>query len=160
MELTYNGANLLRFVLSHTGETEVNDRGQDVPSRRKLGGEESSQRLHFRNATEELVTSTEAKLKELSESHNKNVQEKRTELEKTTKEEAQVLALLNADEELKNSVKAITEEIAEIYKVKHKIEVTDKTKKVCKKYFDLFGTEVGYVEADDNTVAELSEVLK
>ena len=52
--LSYSAIKLAKHVCTYTGEKEINEKGQEVLSSRRLNGEESAQRSHLRRNTEEF----------------------------------------------------------------------------------------------------------
>lgn len=166
--MSYTEATLLKYVLSYTGEKEVNDKGLEVPARRRLGSEESSHRGQFHKACAEMFESVETKAKELANAHNAKVEEKSKALKKDspigeneqkTEYEAKITNILNGDKELKESAESVKKALELLYEEKYELSVNDKTKAVCKKYFGLFGETVGFVDGDDESVVAINEAL-
>lgn len=161
MQLNINSINLIRYLLSYTGEKEADGKGNEVMSQRRLSIDESSQRRFFYKNTQNVVSEFDKKSRELAEVHNAKVKEKKDKLKKDKKNTDEMIdSLINKDSELLESLKNIQEEVKKMLDTKYDIEVTDKTKEVIKKYFDLYGKEAGFMAGDDEQVAELEEILK
>lgn len=171
IKLNYGAAKLLKHTLSFTGQKEVNEQGMEVPSRRRLSNEESCQRRFFTKAIEPMIQEIEDLKKEYEEKFRKKYNEKiaaerkkREEKKGKSKEirpiPQQVLhTAVMEDEELLAIQEEVNEKLKPMLEKEHKLDITDKTKQFCKKYFDLFGEEVGYSEGDDESVEMLMDQL-
>lgn len=167
--LSYNAIKLLKFVLSCTGEKELDERGQEIQSPRRLNGEESSQRRLYFKAINEIEKTVETALNELVKSHNEKVNAQK-EILKTSflKKEDQsdkdyedyLNLMLNNDQNLVESLNQIKKGSQQLMETKQVVEIGEKVLDVLKKYFVEFGEKVGYVTGDDEVIAELEEVLK
>ena len=164
MQLSYNAAKLLKFVIGHTGEKETNEKGDEADSLRRLNGEESAQRRHYNKAIAELEKEVETTVKTITDKHNEKVAAKKELIKKVKGEaeeafQARVNTTINQDTELVESFTGINKEIKELLEAKHDVELTDKVKEFVKKYFEEFGKKAGFLEGDDVTVEELQAVL-
>lgn len=165
MQLSYNAIKLAKHVSSYTGEKEVNDKGDETLSPRRLNGEESAQRRHFFKAIEAKEKATDTELQSLLSAHNDKVAEARKVLEAVKMDEtpeqkdARILSGLNNNKDLVESLKNTIEKRNVLVAEKFEIELTDKTKSFLKKYFTEFGDKAGYSEGDDETVVELNTIL-
>ncbi len=168
MKVSYNALRLLRHVLTYTGEIELNQEGKEVPTSRRLNGEESSQRNHFRKNSQAPMEAVEKAAQAVYDPHNEKVKVKKEALQAANPKreeesdsiyESRINALLNEDTELKEGVKVVNEEVRAITDAPVEVEVSDKTKAVLKKYFEVFGNEAGYGDGDDNAVSEVTTLL-
>lgn len=159
MQITYTAARLAKFILSSTGEKELNEKGQEVNTPRRLSAIEASQRRHFNKAIELLEKTTNEKIEKLQNDHKNLIKEKRDLLDKSLTEEQQN-ELLNADKDLLSSVKNLQEQLLVLINEKHELNLTDETKEVVKKYLAEFGEKSGFVDGDDQAVEELEELFK
>lgn len=165
MQISLKGINLLRYVSSYNGQ-KIEQKGQEVDAPRLLNVDESSQRRHFFKNTEEVIKTFQGKVKELEEAHNNLVKEKKNK----TKEEnpikdgekdydTRINNILNKDSELLESFKNYNEKLNESLLETFEVEVTDKTKQFLKKYYNLYGEEVGYGADVDELNDELSKLF-
>jgi hypothetical protein len=156
MQLNKMGMLLLKHIMSYSGEKEVNDKGIEVASLRRLDtNEKSCQRgilMKKLNAEIEKVAELEKKLVEKMKTWWKENNPKNTD-EKDNDYEARMINALNIDESFLKEAKEISE-------TKYEIEVDDKVKKLVKECFDDFGKKGGWAVGDDEMVAELTELLK
>ena len=74
--------------------------------------------------------------------------------------EAKQKNFLDGDEDVKDLVKKANDEIKALMSEQHEVDITDKTMKVIKKYFEEFGNGNGWAPADDEAVSSLSDKLK
>jgi phenylalanyl-tRNA synthetase alpha subunit len=168
MKLTLLAINLLKHVLMYDGKKEVNNRGQEALSLRKLSNQESSQRRHFFKKVEEFVKKQSELFEDAKKIHNELVNRKRDKLKKDIKQgketkefyDEKINKELNKDEELKISIENVKELNDKLNKDLFEFEITDETKTVINKYFEEYGNQVGYVQADDDVVLEISDQLK
>jgi DNA repair ATPase RecN len=162
MELSIKAINLLKHVLQFDGTKETDLRtGQEVNASRKLNGEESSQRNHFNKAVKPLLEAYQAEYKELADEFNKKAVEQTKEVkennpkneEETDKEYNQrINNLVVQDKEYQARVTELSVWLKEKENEIHTFEITDKTKEVVKKYYDIFGNEVGFAVGDDEVI--------
>lgn len=168
MKLNYNEAMLLWSTIAYTGKMQPGQQGE-VPEPRGLNGEESAQRGHFKKR---LVIVEE----ELTEELTKAREEYKTILEATKiateslypkKEDesdedytARINKILDSGDELKEPFKKLNETVKEINGRVIEFELTEKTLKVLKKYFEIYGNEVGFKSGDDESVISLTEKLE
>ena len=169
LNLTTQAYTLLKYVLSFTGEKEVNQKDEEVLSARKLNSEESSQRRHFFANTKELFSDYEQKVAELRNEYNKQLEKKKTELKekiKKAKEETnddyntKINDLAIKDKDLIVLVKVINDDVGKLNQERTSVEITNKTLDVLKKYFLEYGTNIGWGVGDDELVDEIEEQLK
>lgn len=168
IELSSGALKLLKFCLFFTGEKEFNAQGVEMNSPRRLNGEESAQRRHFVKAFDPVEKDVDGKIDEIVKEFNAAVDVKKAELKESrprredeSKEdyEARVVDILNKDEELLEKMAKTNERTAALRREKCKLEITEKTKEVLKKYFSKFGEEYGFLSADDEYVEELDTAL-
>lgn len=169
MQLNFNQISLIRFVLSATGEKEMNPQNQEVDVPLKLNNEESTQRRFFFKNTQEIVDKTNQEINLLTTLHNEQVEELRIKLKEKnpkkeqledTKYEEQINILINSDSELRKKMLETQNEVNIKLEEENEINVEDKTKKVIKKYFEKYGNDAGFGVADDKIVEQLQEILK
>lgn len=169
LKLPLSALALLRFVLTFTGEKEMNSKGEEVDAPRRLSGEESSQRRHFIKAIIPLQEEVTEKVNLLVKEHNAKVGVKREKLkeinqksdsEKESDYEIRINNLLNIDVELNESLKSINKEADKFNREEHEIDVMGKTKEVVKKYFGEYGEKIGFGAVDDEWVEAIEDVLK
>lgn len=182
MKLTYGEIRLLRHTLMTTGEMEIqkDKDGKDieVPSSRRLNGEESAQRRHFTKNTTDAISETENRVKEISDKHNKLVKEFKTEYKKENpKEEVEGLSdedkkkeeevykmneelTVSNNEKVKESFKEANELSKELLEKEYDIEVNGKVQDCVKKYFQEFGDTTGFAMGDDEVVEKIFAKLK
>ena len=138
-------------------------------SLRRLNGKESAQRRHFSKAVEPILTEYQEKWKEIADKHNAFVKEKTGELKKeNAKEEKEekgvynkrIDAMVGQIDEVKESLKETQKLLSELDEIRHNVEITEETKKVCKKYFEEWGDKVGFEPKDDDMLEEVEQVLK
>jgi len=170
MELTIKAIGLLSTGLQYDGTKEFNPKTKKEEfSSRRLNGEESSQRRHFSKAVESALKEYQEKWKEIADKHNGLVKEKTEELKKENpreKEEEKEVYDKRIDiivaqiKEISDSLREVQGSFNELDAVKHTFEITEETKKVCKKYFEEWGDKVGFEPKDDDVLEELEEALK
>lgn len=169
LSLSYAAVKLLKYTLSYTGEKEVNEKGQEVNSPRRINGEDSSQRRHFTKAVEPLEKEVEDQIEKNQKAHNELVSARRKSLEEQNKKEEgetdskyklRIDVLLNKEQDLIEAVKSINEKTNQLLDKKLDFEVNDKVYAVMVKYFKAFGDTNGFTDGDDSMVAELIEILK
>jgi len=146
--MSFNAVSLLRHVLTLTGETEVNADGQTMPSRRRLNVRESRERSAFLSSTKEFHNNISTEIRAAWQAHQELVQGRRDEI---------------SDEKLLLADKQVLESYA-AYQDKIDIAAEQTTDVVLsgsifKKYFELYGEEVGFEMRDDHVVQELHAVL-
>ena len=111
------------------------------------------------NPKEEVV------LPELSETATDEEKKEQVGLKKTLQKvinenfEAKQKNFLDGDEDIKDLVKKANDEIHALMSEQNEVDITDKTMKVVKKYFEEFGNENGWAPADDEAVSSLSDKL-
>lgn len=168
LSLSYAAVKLLKHVLSYTGEKEINEKGSEVFSPRRLNGTESSQRRHFVKTVEPLEVAVEEDIKKIQTAHNDLLIEKRKSFEKDNPRlegekdhdfKARLEGVLNQDAELVSSFKDVQKKVNELFDKKLEFEINDKVYGVVKKYYVDFGDKVGFADGDDEMVAELEEKL-
>ncbi len=164
MKISLRAANLLKHVVSHNGQHELNAEGKEVPSLRRLNGEETSQRRFFARAYDVLVKDAQPVLDAALAVYNDKLKEKKDAFVKTEGEEeeafnARVTAVLVKDEELKSLYVSVARESENLQSEKHEMDLSSKTGDFLKKYFVLFGDEAGFLNGDDDTVVELNELF-
>ena len=152
MKLSYQAIVTLKHILTFSGEKEIDQKGQEVLSPRRLNGEEASQRRHFFKNTEEFITKQEKEVNEKIEGAKEAYKKahKKKEKEADGDYEMKMINTLNADKDL-------LKELNERRKAEIEVEMTDKTKEVVKKYFDSWKN---WVVGDDEAVETLVEALK
>ena len=163
---------LLKHTLLYTGEKEiqiVQGKENEILSSQRLNVDEASQRRHFLKIADPIEEETDKKLRELAEEHNKKVETKKAEVKKALpviKDETdeqknkRVDKLIKGDTKLTDSIKNVQEDSIKIATEIHELKITDKTKKVCNKYFEEFGEKNGFTPADDESLEELTNALK
>lgn len=168
MKLTASSINLLKFVVSMDGKKEVNADGKEVDSPRRLNGEESCSRRMFMKEALRIEEDLKPEVQKIVDGYNSFLDERRSALkEANPKQEGEedeaynkrIGALLEADADIIakfNDVKVKNEELTSRV---HVIEVSEKVKEFLKKYYLLFGEEVGYVQGDDAATEELNGVF-
>jgi len=155
LKLSYKAIALLKFILTFTGEKELNERGQEVNSPRRLVGEEPSQRRHFIKNTNEFMEGQDKKREVLLDKAKESWKKKN----KKNKDEAEPVYTkrmeneLNRDEKLIADITKLNEEISDL-------NLTEKTFEVVKKYYEEFSTKIGFTVGDDDTVEEIINALK
>ena len=159
MKLNYNQISTIKHILGTTGEMETNAEGKEVPSPRRLNGEESSQRRHFNKNVEGIVKDINDKIKGLSDAHSEIVKEVRDKITKKTKKADPADTEVIKDDKVQESFTKTNSEIQELIDEKHEIELTEKTVALIKKIFKLFGDAPGWAAGDDQIVEEITEVL-
>ena len=168
MKLTIAQINLFKGVLAYTGETEINPEGNEIPTGRKLMGEEMSQRRHFKKNISEVLEKYNEKFQEVVKDHNKLVGDKKELLKDKLKKEEKDKKKLNEkieeelrkDKDVLDSLQKVKPEVKKLDEVKYEIEITDKTKEVIKKYFSAYETTVGgWEEKAEDEVIEIQELL-
>ena len=169
MKLTISQINIFKGVLAYTGEVEVDPKGNEIPTGRKLMGEEMSQRRHFKKNTEEVLEEYNKKFQKTVEKHNKLVEDKKkllkdklkNEEKDKTKLDEKIEEELRKDKDVLDSLQKVKPEVKKLDEVKYEIEITDKTKEVIKKYFSAYETTVGgWEEKAEDEVIEIQELLK
>ena len=155
MELSLRAVNLLKYVLSSTGEKQVNEKGAEVDVPRRLNGEESAQRRFFFGAVKEFVDKSAEEVNAEIVKYNEFLDKKRADLGEAEKKDE----VLQKNEELKEAMKELQEFIAEVNMRKVSFELKDKTVKSLKKYFVEYGGEVGFMAGDDEIVEEIEKQL-
>ncbi|MFA5037053.1 MAG: hypothetical protein WC479_07755 [Candidatus Izemoplasmatales bacterium] len=169
VKLSISSVNLLKGVLSFTGEKEIDQRGNEIASPRRMNGEESSQRRHYIKATEEEVKKVQEEINAIEKTHRELVEKLREDFKKESPKkkteteedyEKKLNIELSKNKELIEAVKAANKKIEDLNKTEIEFEVTDKTFEVMKKFFKEFGDKVGFGVADDEQVEELTNVLK
>lgn len=168
MNISVNSANLLKFVVSYTGQKELNPEGQEVLSLRRLNGDESSQRRFFVKALEELLKPSQTQITEMKTKFDEFIQERRTAVQEAAPKaedesddafNTRVALALNQDAALKAEVLIYRASQVAVGVQKIEVAVAEKTKDFLKKYFVLYGNEVGYFSDDDESVDELNGVF-
>lgn len=167
-QLSLDAINLLKFILTYTGEKELDDKGNEVFVSRRLNGEESAQRRFYIKNSAGVLEVQDKKIKELAEVHNNLVKAKREELAKDfemlegeSREDfdKRLEAKVVASDEVKTSFEKTKTELEALTRELLTVEMTEKTWDVCKKYFKEFGEKVGFMEGDDKAVELLVEKL-
>lgn len=168
IKVSYGALKLLKFVLSFTGEKEVNDKGVEINSTRKMNAIDSSQRRHFMTAMTNIERPIEDRIKAESEAFQEKLEVAKKEWKDKhlTNEgesghayESRMLADLDKDVALTSEVKKINDAIANDYTSTHELPITDKTLDVVKKYFSEYGETSGFMPGDDENVSELLSVF-
>lgn len=169
MQLNFNQISLVRFLLSATGEKQMDRENQEVDVPLKLNNEESIQRRFFFKNTQEIVDKVNQEINLLTTAHNQEVEELRTKLkEKNPKKEGledteyneQINVLVNSDTELRKKMLEVQNKVTTKLEKSNEIKVESKTKKVIKKYFEKYGNDVGFSVADDKVIEELQTILE
>ncbi len=169
IKLTYSAIQLLKHILTTNGDKEINQKGEEVASPRRLNGEESSQRRFYMKAIEDIVKKGDEEINALLQSHNALVEEEKKEFkEKNPKKKAETdkeyenreVISLNKNKKLLDSLEKLNETIKTLNDTAHEITLTENTTKVVKKYFTEFGTKIGFSVGDDETVSAIEESLK
>ena len=142
MELSYHAISLLRHVVSFTGEKENNKEGEETECRRRLNVDESVLRQMFFSETNEKVKQVEKGVADLVKTHNASIAKQ----ELTEEQKEQIVADFN-----EKYTNIITQSFA--------LSLSDKTKVFLKKYFDVYGEDVGFIDGDGTSVKEISEKL-
>lgn len=168
LNLSLKAHAMLKYVLSFTGEKEIDQKGQEVFSPRRLSGEESAQRRHYLKKINAVLDETQEKIneetKDMTEKINKGLEKIKKDNpqhkgEEDSKYDMRIAGILNADVKLIDVNKARNDIIEKYNDEKHEIELTDKTKEVAKKYFDDYGEKIGWASGDDSIVEEIESAL-
>ena len=168
MKLLVSEIILLKETLVYNGEKEINDKGDEVKTPRRLNGKEASQRRHFLKHTEEILKKLQEELTPVTEAHNQKITAARSKYEadnarmESENDEAyngRINGLLNADSELQTSFKALVEMNTELNNRENEVDLTPTTIEVLKKYFGEYGDTVGFMVGDDEAAAKLEEKL-
>lgn len=166
--LSLNAIRLVKFVLSHTGKKEENNRGEEFFSSRPLAGDEHAQRRHFKKAVADQEKGLEDDIEKLVAEHNKLIDEKRNELKKQIEQkkdepaslyEKRLLSLLELDQEFVATAKKMVEKRVKLQEKTIEFEITDKTFEVVKKYFKEYHESVGWEDGADKIVEELLPIF-
>jgi hypothetical protein len=169
LQLSLNACVLLKETLAFTGEKEINAEGKEVPSARRLSGEEAAQRRHFIKAFSTDHENLLKEFKEKNKTHIELVNKKKDELKKETpktkgeKEEdydKRLTSILNNDKELIDSFEKMTAYLRDESIKKREYELTDKTVEVVKKYYKDYSEKYGFETAQDEVVEEIDLILK
>jgi len=159
---------MLKFVLTTTGEKEVDQKGNEINSPLRLNGEESAQRRHYFKLLEPTLERVEKELLEASEAHMELVKKEKDKLEKTFNNNHSTLGSLSEEEKdaklnkvpiLIDSFKKLQALNKKLNEEKTEVEVTEKTAEVIKKYFKEYGDKIGFASGDDSVIEELNEIL-
>jgi len=168
LNLSQSAYTLLKVCLSITGEKELNQKGEEVMSPRRLNGEESAQRRHYFKAIDSKLEENNKKALEAGDKHNeklkklqedykkKNPQNKK---ESTEDYDKRINSLLNNDKTLMASFAAAMAVQQQVNKEKFEIDITDKTVEVIKKYYKEYSDQVGWGSGDDEVVEEIEEAF-
>lgn len=168
MTLSLSAIRIIKYILSYTGEKEIDHQGNDMLSFRRLGNEESSQRRNFFNSIKDCENETSEELNKILKSHNEKVNIKKKELaekfplldtEKEADFERRINNLLNQDEELVESFVSSRKKSEELNKKIFEIKIDEKTNEMIAKYFKEYGDKVGFCHEDDDVVDELNEIF-
>lgn len=168
MELSTSAILLIKHTINYTGESETDQRGQEVPSARRLNGEESAQRRHFAKNTESAVNkyykTVENERKGYDTFRNEikeklKIENPKGEGERDADYEGKIEGMANANEDIQKKAKELQDNVMAALKEKHIIELTEKTLAVVKKYYKEFGDKTGYPTGDDENVDEINDVL-
>jgi hypothetical protein len=168
MDLSLSSITLLKFVASYDGKKEVNADGKEVDSPRRLNNEESAQRRFFLREVARVEEETKPALQAIVDGYNKFLEEKKTgyktdnpRAEKETDEEwnKRILSLLENDQEVKDRFELVKVESLALNKKIFSLNLTQKTVDFLKKYFQIFGDEVGFLPGDDEAVQELNQAF-
>ena len=170
MELTIKEIGLISQCLQHDGTKELNPQTKlEVFASRRLNGEESAQRRHFSKAVQPILEKYNKDFEAIKKDHNDYIEKLTAETKKKNpKEEGQtkeeynkkINIIMSGISGVKGRVEKVNKDIKALEEVKSKIEVTDKTMKVMKKYFKEYGDEAGFEAKDDAVVEEIEKVLK
>ena len=164
MKVSIQSLNLLKHFLLFTGQKEVGDKGNEVPSARRLKNEESCQRRFFTKAIQPILDENIKAITVEVEKHNKKLEKAKEEIKKKNKDikEEDLNLKLNTDKELLKSVKELNDFSLVLDKKKYEFEdfkFTDKTKAIIKKYFLEYGEKNGFTGGDDEAIAELNNLF-
>jgi len=169
MEISYNALCLLNHTLLYTGEKEYDPiKKVEVHSSRRLNAEDSSQRRHFTKLFDPINTTATKGIQELADNYNDSVKDCRKALEEASPKkeeendgqfELRIIQMLKEDENLKKKLEETQSKTSDLMIGKHTVELTDKTKAVCKKALNDFGESNGFAPADDDLMEELNTVL-
>jgi hypothetical protein len=168
MDLSLSSITLLKFVVSYDGKKEVNADGKEVDSPRRLNGEESAQRRFFFREVARVEEETKPALQAIVDGYNKFLEEKKTgykadnpraEDETDAAWDKRILSLLEKDQDIKARFELVKVESSALNKKIFTLNLTQKTVDFLKKYFKLFGDEVGFLPGDDEAVQELNQTF-
>ena len=167
MQLSVKAIQLLRHVLTYTGEKETDANGNERDAARRLNGVESSQRRHFYKNTEAVVNEYNDTVKAMFDENNKKNKANREQVmadnpkqenEEETVYTARVDALVN--KVTNESINEMSKEIKALGEDQHEITLTPETLDVVKKYYAEFGEKTGFTAADDVVIEEVEEALQ
>jgi hypothetical protein len=168
LQLSHQALLLVKHTLTTTGEKEIDQKGNEVPSPLRLSGEEQSQRRHFFKAINEKLD----KNAEASATEVKPIQEKLDEMVKVAKKENPIKEgetdydvrinnlVLSANKKALDLIKERNDILEKANKTKLEFEINDKTFEVVKKWFKEYSEKNGWTVGDDELVTEIEEVLK
>lgn len=165
MNLSFTAVALLKHVVTFTGEQMLSAEGKETPALRRLNNEDSGQRRFFMREAERVMKDPQAELNASVEDYNAFLTLKRGTFRKKLEDETpdefekSEAAFLNADSEIKTRLEEVTEKNSRLSKMKFELTLTDKTVAFLKKYFALYGEDVGYMTGDDEAVEELNSVM-
>lgn len=149
---------MLKFVLTTTGETEVDPKGNEINSPLRLKGEESAQRRHYFMLLEPVIEKAERGLQEAGKTHQALVEKEKEKLDKKLSDEEKDKKL-NEIVKLVDSFKNLQELRKKLNEEKIELEVTEKTFNVIKKYFKEYSDKIGFMPGDDETAEELNVIF-
>ena len=154
ISLSQVGHSLLKYVLTSTGEKEINPNGQEVDTQRRLNGEESAQRRFFLKVVNPLIEENKKEAIKLIDDFKEEWKKENAKKEEETDKEYESrmnIAISNNKE--------LNEKVSEVLKTKIEVEVTDKTVEVVKKYYKEFGDKNGWLSGDDGAIEEIEAEL-
>ena len=174
IKITLQSSLLLKHVLIFNGEKEIGSHGKEMPSPRRLNSVESAQRRHFLKKVDEHVEKYNKKIGEINEEFKKLREEKLIELktnnprkeggegeenEEKAAYQKRMKGMLEENKEVQKAFMELQTIIAEEMQMECEIEMTEKTATVVKKYYEIFGHDVGYAAADDANLENINKAF-
>lgn len=161
MNISYQALDLLKYVVTYSGGYEMNPEGREVPSFRRLNGEDSSQRRFYVKEADRVMKLVQPMLDAEVKSFNDLVEKKRSALAETMPEAPiQTLnAILEQDQELKDASVIANDKVLALKAEKNEVTLSEKTVEFLKKHFVAYGTDAGFKVGDDETVEEINSVF-
>ncbi len=169
IKLPFSAFALLQFVLSSTGEKELDARGNEVMSPRRLNSEEAGQRMRFVRLFEPDRNRIQKEIAEISADYNKRAKETRNNLEKSNprkEDEKQedydkrIGKMLQDNKGLAGEFAKSSKEAIRLQNIEIEIDIDKKLQKMLEKYIAKYGDEIGWGIGDDETVEKISKELK
>ncbi len=169
IKLPFSAFVLLQFVLSSTGEKELDAQGNEVMSPRRLNSEEAGQRMQFIRLFEPDRNRIQKEIAEISTSYNKKAKETRGNLEKSNPKkenekqedyEKRINNLLPRNKKLIEELAEANTVINELQKTEIELDIDNKINKLLKKYLKKYGDEIGWGIGDDEIVEKINRALE